>query len=51
MTKPTISSKRYEASIAAARKTGGDEKQSHWEHRLKVAMKQRAKAAKKPTTR
>jgi hypothetical protein len=51
MTKPKISSKQYGASLAAARKAGGDEGQSHWEDRLKAVMKRRAKAAKKPATR
>jgi hypothetical protein len=51
MTKPKISSKQYGASLAAARKAGGDEEQSHWEARLKAAMKRRPKAAKKPATR
>jgi hypothetical protein len=51
MTQPKISSKQYEASITAARKKGGDEEQSHWESRLKAAMKRPAKPAKKPITR
>jgi hypothetical protein len=51
MIKPKISTKQYEASIAAARKKGGDEQQSHWESRLKTATKRRAKAVKKPTSR
>jgi hypothetical protein len=51
MTRSKISSKQYESTIAAARKKGGDEEQSHWESRLKAAMKRPAKAVKKPTTR
>jgi hypothetical protein len=47
MTKPTRSSKQYEATIAAARKAGGDEVQSHWEARLKAAVKRSTKPAKK----
>jgi len=39
------------ASLAAARKAGGEENQSHWEARLKTVMKRRAKSAKKPAAR
>jgi hypothetical protein len=47
MTKPNISSKQYAATIAAARKAGGDEAQSHWEARLEAAVKRPTKRAKK----
>jgi hypothetical protein len=42
---------KYGASLAAARKAGGEENQSHWEARLKTVMKRRAKSAKKPAAR
>jgi hypothetical protein len=45
MAKRIPSSKKYEAKITAARKTGGNENQAHWESRLKAVMKRR----KKPT--
>jgi hypothetical protein len=51
MTKPKISTKQYEASIVALRKKGGDEEQSHWESRLKAAMKRPGKPMRKPITR
>jgi hypothetical protein len=51
MAKPKISLKRYEATVIAARKAGGDENQSHWEARLKAAVKRQTKPAKKPKTR
>jgi hypothetical protein len=50
MSKRKISSKQYGASILSARKAGGDQIQSHWESRLKAAVKRTAKPAKKPTT-
>jgi hypothetical protein len=50
MTRKIIPGK-YEASLAAARKAGGEENQSHWEARLKTVMKRRAKSAKKPAAR
>jgi hypothetical protein len=46
MAKPNISSKQYAAAIAAARKAGGDGVQSHWEARLKAAVKRSTKPAK-----
>ena len=51
MTRPRITPQKYEASLVAARKAGGQENQSHWQARLKTAMKRRAKAAKKPAAR
>ena len=51
MTKPKINSEKYAAAIAAARKAGGDENQSHWEARLKAVMKRRAKPVNKPAPR
>lgn len=51
MTKAKSNSEKYEAAIAAARKAGGDENQSHWESRLKAVMKRRAKLVKKPAAR
>jgi len=51
MTKAQISSRKYEATIAAARKAGGNEIQSHWEARLKAAVKRPTRPAKKPVTR
>lgn len=51
MTKSKISTKRYEATITAARKAGGNQMQSHWEARLKAAVKGQGKAAKKRTGR
>jgi hypothetical protein len=51
MTKPKISTKKYEASLVAARKKGGNENQAHWQARLKVVMKRRAKSAKKASKR
>jgi len=47
MTKANIGSKQYGATIAAARKAGGDGVQSHWEARLKAAVKRSTKLAKK----
>jgi hypothetical protein len=46
-----ITPEKYEASLVAARKAGGEENQSHWEARLKTVMKRRAKAVKKPAAR
>jgi hypothetical protein len=46
-----MSSKHYEAAIAITRKTGGDEKESHCESRLKAVMKRRAQHARKSATR
>jgi hypothetical protein len=51
MAKTKISSKRYGASLASARRAGGDQVQSHWESRLKAVVKRIAKPAKKPMTR
>lgn len=56
MTKLKISSRKYEQTLVAARKTGGNENQAHWQGRLKVVVKQRAvkqqaKAAKKQNPR
>ncbi len=34
------------AALAAARKTGGNDEQTHWLQRLKAVMKRRPKAAK-----
>ena len=51
MAKPKISSRQYQAAIAAARQVGGDENQSHWEARLKAVVNRRTKGAKKPATR
>jgi len=47
MTSPKTSSKQYAASLTAARKAGGNEVQSHWEARLKAAVKRSTKPAKK----
>jgi hypothetical protein len=44
-------SKPYEAAVAAARKAGGNNVQSHLLSRLKAVMKRRSKAAKKPPAR
>jgi hypothetical protein len=51
MAKPKTTPKQYAASIALARKSGGNEHQSHWQARLKAVMKQRAKPVKTPATR
>jgi len=51
MTKPKISSKQYEAVVTAARKTGGNEVQSHLESRLNAAVKRRTRSVKKLTAR
>jgi hypothetical protein len=51
MAQSKISLKQYEASITAARKAGGDKEQSHWEARLKAAVKRSTKPAKKPVAR
>jgi hypothetical protein len=41
----------HAAALAAARKAGGDENQSHWESRLEAEMTRRAKPVKKPAAR
>jgi hypothetical protein len=46
MIKPKIGARAYEASLAAARKAGGDSRQSHWLDRLKAVMKRRPKTRK-----
>jgi hypothetical protein len=51
MTKPNISSKQYEAAITAARKAGGNNSQSHWEARLKAAVKRQTKPTRKSIAR
>ena len=43
--KSKLNSAAYGAAIAAARKSGGKEVQSHWEARLKTAVKRPAKPA------
>jgi hypothetical protein len=48
MSKPKSTAKKRAASLATARKAGGNDKQSHWMDRLKTVMKRRAKAEKKP---
>jgi hypothetical protein len=47
MTKPKISLKQYEAVVTAARKAGGDNSQSHWEARLKAAVRRQTKPTRK----
>jgi hypothetical protein len=47
---PNISSAKYAAKIAAARKEGGNEKQSHWEARLAIVMKRRKRTARRAST-
>jgi hypothetical protein len=42
---------KYEASLTAARKGGGEENQSHWQARLKTVMKRREKSVKKRASR
>jgi hypothetical protein len=51
MTRIKSTPKTRAVDLAAARKAGGDNGQTHWLDRLKAVMKQRAKAEKKPVTR
>jgi hypothetical protein len=51
MAKPKISPKKYEASVVAARKAGGNKVQSHLEARLRAAVKRQTKRVKKPPAR
>jgi hypothetical protein len=51
MAKPGIARRKYEASLVAARKAGGEENQSRWQARLKAVMKRRAKPVKEPAAR
>ncbi len=47
MTRSKDSPAKRAAALAAARKTGGNDEQTHWLDRLKAVMKRRPKAAKK----
>jgi hypothetical protein len=51
MARPKIGAERYKAMVCAARKTGGDQIQSHWQSRLAAVMLQREKLARKPAAR